>query len=374
MSSEVANNASGVPCNERRVKVKGGTTLALRVWGNEEASSPDESKWLCLHGFLDNAATFDLVAPMMIKGGYASVMACCDLPGHGKSEKRQGGVYHAVDHIADAIHLAETLGWTRYSLMGHSYGGGIVQAMAAVVPERVIRVVAIEALGLLTSHPSQFTSNLRENILDRDRGLNIPNYASLEECALRRSTQNFVGAMPASAALVLVQRGTNKTENGFVWSSDATLMRTTRMRLDEGYCQDFLRGIVCPHALVFASDGLWRRAALPSAPLFSLSWRFLVRFAYIAAEAWNFLSTLGREPLVPSFMRPSSTVSKIAYVYHSLLCRFACLRPQSCALVGTSKGGHHPHLTHPALFLSALEPWLKKSLSAETDGGRRKGE
>eukprot|EP00961_Rhodomonas_salina_P071004 953430-Rhodomonas_salina.2 len=48
--------------------------------------------------------------------------------------------------------------------MGHSYGGGIVQAMAAVVPERVIRVVAIEALGLLTS-----VRKAMENITERER-------------------------------------------------------------------------------------------------------------------------------------------------------------------------------------------------------------
>ncbi len=36
-------------CTERRLQVKGGTTLAVRMWGDDSVAGTGE-KWLCLHG------------------------------------------------------------------------------------------------------------------------------------------------------------------------------------------------------------------------------------------------------------------------------------------------------------------------------------
>jgi hypothetical protein len=39
-----------------------------------------QNRWLALHGFLDNAATFDMLAPELLVGGASSVV-CLDLAG-----------------------------------------------------------------------------------------------------------------------------------------------------------------------------------------------------------------------------------------------------------------------------------------------------
>ena len=105
-----------------------------------------QNRWLALHGFLDNAASYDKLAPELLKIGASSVV-CLDFAGHGKSDWRHSGVYYVVDHVADAVYAADALKWDKFSIIGHSLGGGVAQGVAAACPDRVLRVVSIEALS-----------------------------------------------------------------------------------------------------------------------------------------------------------------------------------------------------------------------------------
>ena len=46
-----------------------------------------QNRWLALHGFLDNAATYDKLAPELLCLGASAVVAL-DFAGHGKSDWR----------------------------------------------------------------------------------------------------------------------------------------------------------------------------------------------------------------------------------------------------------------------------------------------
>jgi pimeloyl-ACP methyl ester carboxylesterase len=95
---------------------------------------------------LDNAASYDKLAPELLKIGASSVV-CLDFAGHGKSDWRHSGVYYVVDHVADAVYAADALKWDKFSIIGHSLGGGVAQGVAAACLDRVLRVVSIEALS-----------------------------------------------------------------------------------------------------------------------------------------------------------------------------------------------------------------------------------
>jgi pimeloyl-ACP methyl ester carboxylesterase len=113
--------------------------LACRLWG-----PPDGEPTLALHGWLDNAASFDLLAPLLPRLRICAL----DLPGHGRSQHRPAGVvYHFVDYVADVLAAADALGWSRFILMGHSLGAGIATLVSAIAPERVSKAVLIEGLG-----------------------------------------------------------------------------------------------------------------------------------------------------------------------------------------------------------------------------------
>ena len=76
--------------------------LVAKCWGN-----PDGLPVLAFHGWLDNAATFDNLAPLLPELRILSI----DLPGHGHSDHRpSGSSYYFIDMVMDVIEVADVLG------------------------------------------------------------------------------------------------------------------------------------------------------------------------------------------------------------------------------------------------------------------------
>ena len=68
--------------------------------------------------------------------------AFMDQRGYGEMKNAPGPF--TIEQIAsDALALADHLGWTRFSLVGHSMGGMAVQKVLAMAPERVRALVGI---------------------------------------------------------------------------------------------------------------------------------------------------------------------------------------------------------------------------------------
>jgi pimeloyl-ACP methyl ester carboxylesterase len=63
------------------------------------------------------------------------------------------GSYTTADHCHDARMAALRLGWDRFSLMGHSMGGGICACLAGTIPDKIKRLVILEITGQGGSNP-----------------------------------------------------------------------------------------------------------------------------------------------------------------------------------------------------------------------------
>mmetsp|Transcript_76440 Transcript_76440/g.124264 ORF Transcript_76440/g.124264 Transcript_76440/m.124264 type:complete len:374 (+) Transcript_76440:95-1216(+) len=345
---------------ETIITVRGGLRLAARVWGDENADAPSENRWLALHGFLDNAGTYDKLAPELLAIGASSVV-CLDFAGHGMSDWRSDGVYHLVDYVADIVYAADALKWDKFSIIGHSLGGGVAQGVAATCPDRVMRLVSIEALSWWPQESKQFVSNLRININTPQKGSNLQVFKSLEECADRRSKMNIAGALCIDAARKLVERGAKKVqktearEEGFMWASDPQLLAPSRVRVDELSCQNILESISCPSVVVFAGDGMWKKAQFMKTRLFTIPWAFAVAAAHMLAASWHYLSTFG-SPLRAEYGKDASLASGVKFVYLTLMCRW--IKHRSATFIYVPTGGHHPHLTEAATVAHELGNWL----------------
>ncbi|MCH9681544.1 MAG: alpha/beta hydrolase [Deltaproteobacteria bacterium] len=222
-------------------------TVAARVWG-----PADGAPVLALHGWLDNAATWDGVAPLL--SGLRLV--CVDMPGHGLSQHvSPGQTYAFVDTVARIHEVTVALGWTKFGVLGHSLGAAVASVLAGTFPERVQRLAVVEGLGPVAEEPKHAAERLARSLtLEHEkRGRGSALYPTVEH-AQRRLEIAMAGLTPQSAA-TLCARGVKEVEGGFTWRSDPRLRLPSRMRLTEAQVLTFLRNISCPTLVVRASDG-----------------------------------------------------------------------------------------------------------------------
>jgi len=218
--------------------------LAARAWGDENLP-----KLLALHGWLDNAASFDRLAPLLCEHFH---IVALDFPGHGRSDWRAPGAwYHHVDYPGDVLAAADALGWGNFGLLGHSLGGAVASSLAAICPERVERLLLIEALGPPTGDVSQTLTSLQNALRDRaavgDKALRV--FADVSTAIAARRKAN---ALSEIAATALVERGIKTVPGGFIWSTDPRLTLSSPQRFLEEQILVVLRGIRTPTFVLLA--------------------------------------------------------------------------------------------------------------------------
>ena len=95
-----------------------------------------------LHGLSANANSFVGVAEAGLAPRFHIVAP--DLRGRGRSDAPATG-YRMADHAADVLGLLDALGLDRVVLGGHSFGAYLALYIAATAPERVDRLVLLDA-------------------------------------------------------------------------------------------------------------------------------------------------------------------------------------------------------------------------------------
>ena len=71
---------------------------------------------------------------------------CPTLTGHGPNAKRLGVKHHHC--VTSVVNYIQRHGLNQVILVGHSFGGTVVQSIAAAIPDKVVRTVFVDALIL----------------------------------------------------------------------------------------------------------------------------------------------------------------------------------------------------------------------------------
>ncbi|XP_024945207.1 probable serine hydrolase isoform X2 [Cephus cinctus] len=97
---------------------------------------------VALHGWQDNAGTFDCLAPLISE----EAILCIDLPGHGYSSHHPEGQFYYVfwDGVIVLRRLVKHYKWDKVKLMGHSLGGAISFLYAAAYPDEVEFLICLD--------------------------------------------------------------------------------------------------------------------------------------------------------------------------------------------------------------------------------------
>jgi pimeloyl-ACP methyl ester carboxylesterase len=123
-----------------RLKLRSGE-IACEISGSESGHLV-----VGIPGLSANLRSFDVIYDALDGHRYRKV--AFDPRGRGRSEKTAPGTYGWPAHARDVIEIADQLGAHSFDVLGWSMGAWIAMVVAQLAPERVRKVVLIDAAGL----------------------------------------------------------------------------------------------------------------------------------------------------------------------------------------------------------------------------------
>jgi pimeloyl-ACP methyl ester carboxylesterase len=230
--------------SETTLPTRSGLSLAARVYGlDPRAPAAAPHRYVLLHGWMDNCASFSLLAPALLAAlpPLATLLAV-DCPGHGLSGHVPGGFYTLPLHAALVSEALELLGWESYALVCHSMGGGVGLLLAGAHPARARALVLLDSAGPLPAAPAEAPGALARALASKAALAARPaasTYASPEDAVAARlaTVKAYPGAQTLSpeAARALVGRMLAQKDGGggWRWTFDAHIKFPSLFSLQE---------------------------------------------------------------------------------------------------------------------------------------------
>jgi pimeloyl-ACP methyl ester carboxylesterase len=235
---------------EERIITIPGYKIAAKEWGTK-----DGIPTIALHGWIDNAASFDFLAPLLPDLHILAI----DSPGCGLSSHRgPGSIPSVVDEVFFILQMTQSLGWEKFHILGHSRGGVIGQLIAAGAPDRVESLILLDILGMLMASGTDMVDILRTSIKNLVYSpLSTPSvYPDLDKAARGRMASSI---MNYESAMALTERGTSQVPGGYQWSFDRReLAFSTPLRFTQEMVLGFLSGIQAPTCVILAEEGYFK--------------------------------------------------------------------------------------------------------------------
>ncbi|WP_146875803.1 alpha/beta hydrolase [Halovibrio variabilis] len=226
--------------------------LAALSWGRSDAPV-----WLALHGWLDNAASFSRLAPLLVEARDIRIVAL-DFRGHGHSSHAPEGTDYALwDYCHDVLDAMQSLGLEQAKVLAHSMGAAVACLLAAALPERVERLTLIDGLGALNTPAEETADQLRKGLTAyRRRSSRTPRYPDLESAVAAR-VAGGVTPLDSLTATPLVERNTQATADGHIqMRTDSRLLKPSLVRFTPEQVRSLLAAIDAPVLLIEGEGGI----------------------------------------------------------------------------------------------------------------------
>lgn len=266
-----------IPAIEREFEVN---DLCLRglQWQTPEDCLGSGLPLLCLHGWLDNAASFIRLAPELARLGHECV--ALDFAGNGQSSHRTlHGYYNIWDDLIDIEAVINALGWQEYAIVGHSRGGGVSALYASTKPDNLHSLVLLDGMLWAPEVEDTIPEQLKDFLSSRKKALAKATRRSASSGIERSDNGESVDKRFCLASLheawekrhkhcqldyedmlPLLERATihcgtdNLGNECLQWSHDQRYLSRSVYRLTEADCQDVARSISVPTLLLQAEE------------------------------------------------------------------------------------------------------------------------
>ncbi|XP_005293109.2 serine hydrolase-like protein 2 isoform X7 [Chrysemys picta bellii] len=232
--------------------------IAAKAWG-----SPQGRPVLCLHGWLDNANTFNRLIPLLPKDYYYMAM---DFGGHGLSSHRPAGFpYHFLDYVSEIRRVTAALKWSRFTLMGHSLGGSVAGMFSCIFPEMVDKLILVESYGFFPApQESDAWLNSKRKVIERLLSLEENKHQPPKIRSPQEALQRLLQAnshLTEESGRILLQRGATEVPGGLVYNRDMRALTHNHDSLTLEQCVSFLNKIQASVLMIIAQDGIFNPEA-----------------------------------------------------------------------------------------------------------------
>lgn len=275
MTDDEENGAICLPSSPtQRRFFSGRMPLQYTDWGNEDAPL-----LILIHGSRDHARSWDWTAGALQRDWH---IVAPDLRGHGNSAWSSDGRYDFAAFLSDLAALFDTLGDRRATIVAHSLGAHIALRFAAIFPDKVERLVAVEAVGSPIEEEAAWNNgavddHLREWLTDRARVAASARrmLSSTEEAAERLRIRN--PDLGAARTYHLARHGLERGDGGWHWKHDPYMAIRPFPDMSDDEAFALMRRVDCPTLLLYG-DKSWR-SSVPERLIEAMGHAQVMRFA-----------------------------------------------------------------------------------------------
>ena len=231
---------------EQAISVKGYTFAAI-TYG--DLSKP---MILAFHGWLDNAASFSFLAPLLEDYHVVAL----DFLGHGHSSHYHAShTYQITDMMLLFPALLKELDVEEVILLGHSMGAAIATLCASACPDLVSHLILLDGLVPLIEPADSLVSRMSAatNAYNDANPTEKKLYSKLERLIKIRMHAN---QLSEDQVLPIILRGSRQVGQGYQWRFDDKLLLPSVMYFTLEQVEVLMRNLLTPTLLISASQGL----------------------------------------------------------------------------------------------------------------------
>ncbi|XP_011158765.2 probable serine hydrolase [Solenopsis invicta] len=220
--------------------------VAGKLWGSQ-----DKQPILAVHGWQDNAASFDNIAPLIMK--HTPVLAI-DLPGHGLSSWIPPGfMYNELIYILLIKRIKNHFGWEKVKMLGHSLNAMMVHWYGACFPKDMQYIIALDIFKFASmdpiAHITMFANTL-EAFLKVEQNTVQPSYKTQSEI-IKKAKESGFPVLDDLSYIILMTRGTTRKEDGtYVINRDPRLRVTPMNMFSQDQLEAYANLFKCPYLII----------------------------------------------------------------------------------------------------------------------------
>lgn len=217
--------------------------LSGKWWGPQ-----DKQPWLAIHGWQDNAGTYDTLAPLLPSH---IALLCIELPGHGHSSHYPKGHFYYIhwDGLIVVRHIVKHFKWQKVSIIGHSLGAGIAFLYAASYPEETDSIICLDAASPAFLDKSTIIQMTAKSI---DKFLKYENRSEKDmlcypyDVMLEIMMQGHGGSLTLASGEIMMKRGAHwePASGNYLFSRDVGLLSLAAF-ISQDVALEYASKIIC---------------------------------------------------------------------------------------------------------------------------------